>query len=48
LLADIPVKVIGGVEYYEFRVDLNENNSSAGKLVSTRATPPCNGRVTGV
>jgi hypothetical protein len=37
LLADIPVKVIGGVEYYEFRVDLNENNSSAGKLVSLNA-----------
>jgi hypothetical protein len=32
-----PFKVIGGVEYYEFRVDLNENNSSAGKLVSLNA-----------
>jgi VCBS repeat-containing protein len=33
-LSDMSVKLIDGVAYYEFRVDLNENNSAAGKLVS--------------
>src|SRR5262245_36900169 len=33
-LSDMSVKLINGVAYYEFRVDLNENNSAAGKLVS--------------
>jgi hypothetical protein len=32
-LSDIPIKVIDGVAYYEFRVDLNENNGN-GELVS--------------
>src|SRR5262245_4480452 len=33
-LSDMPTELINGVAYYEFRVDLNENNSAAGKLVS--------------
>jgi VCBS repeat-containing protein len=33
-LSDMPIELINGVAYYEFRVDLNENNSAAGKLVS--------------
>jgi Bacterial Ig-like domain len=33
-LSDMAIKLINGVAYYEFRVDLNEKNSAAGKLVS--------------
>src|SRR5262249_45409790 len=33
-LSDMSAKLIDGVAYYEFRVDLNENNSAAVKLVS--------------
>jgi uncharacterized repeat protein (TIGR01451 family) len=33
-LSDMPIELINGVAYYEFRVDLNESNSAAGKLVS--------------
>ena len=33
-LSDMPIKVIDGVEYYEFRVDLNETNNVAGRIVT--------------
>jgi hypothetical protein len=33
-LSDIPIKVIGGIEYYEFRVDLNESNSNPNGQIS--------------
>lgn len=33
LLSTVPITVIGGVEYYEFRMDLNEpNNATAGQI----------------
>jgi uncharacterized repeat protein (TIGR01451 family) len=34
LLSEIPIKVVDGVEYYEFRVDLNENNSNPDGQIS--------------
>ena len=33
-LSDMPIKIIDGEEYYEFRVDLNENNNPTGQIVS--------------
>lgn len=34
LLGNIPITIIGGVEYYQFRLDLNENNNTAGETIS--------------
>ncbi|MFL6738138.1 MAG: hypothetical protein ACJ8FJ_02995, partial [Sphingomicrobium sp.] len=34
LLGAIPIKIVNGIAYYEFRVDLNEANSGADTLIS--------------
>ncbi|CAN7345707.1 beta strand repeat-containing protein [Rhizobium sp. LjRoot254] len=34
LLSTVPVTIVNGVEYYEFRVDLNESNSNPGGQIS--------------
>jgi len=34
LLGAIPIKIVNGVAYYEFRVDLNEANSGSDTLIS--------------
>lgn len=34
LLANIPVTIVGGVQYYEFRIDLNEANSDPNGQIS--------------
>ena len=37
LLSTVPVTIVNGVEYYEFRVDLNENNSNPSGQISLDA-----------